>query len=67
MAEVVISWQLLRHAEIAVAGAKHDDFLAGKVVSARFFVRHVAPKVAARRGAAEAEDGALMRMPDGAF
>ena len=28
-------------------------------MSARFFVRHVAPKVAARRAAAEAEDGAL--------
>ncbi|HSL26445.1 MAG TPA: acyl-CoA dehydrogenase C-terminal domain-containing protein, partial [Acidimicrobiia bacterium] len=67
MAEVVVAWQLLRHAEIALPGADRDDFLAGKVASARFFVRHVAPKVAARRTAAEAEDGALMAMPDGAF
>jgi hypothetical protein len=67
MAEVVISWQLLRHAEIAVAGASRDEFLAGKVVSARFFVRHVAPKVAARRAAAEEEDGSLMTLSDQAF
>lgn len=67
MAEVVISWQLLRHAEIAATGATGDDFLAGKIVSAKFFVRHVAPKVAARRLAAEAEDGSLMSLTDGAF
>ena len=67
LAEVVISWQLLRHAEIAAAGPREDDFLAGKVISAKFFVRHVAPKVAARRAAAEAEDGSLMRLADGSF
>jgi alkylation response protein AidB-like acyl-CoA dehydrogenase len=67
MAEVVVSWQLLRHAEIALPGAGADDFLAGKVASARFMVRHVGPKVAARRAAAEAEDGSLMVMSDGAF
>ena len=67
IAEMVISWQLLRHAEIASPGAESDDFLAGKIVSARFLVRHVAPKVAARQAAAEAERGALMTMADGAF
>jgi len=67
MAEVVISWQLLRHAEIAASGGGDDDFLTGKVVSAKFFVRHVAPKVAARRAAAEAEDGSLMEMAEAAF
>jgi alkylation response protein AidB-like acyl-CoA dehydrogenase len=67
MAEVLISWQLLRHAELAAPGAEANDFLAGKVASARFFVRHVAPKVTARRAAMESEDGALMRMADGAF
>ena len=67
MAEVVIAWQLLRHAEIAAAGPDDDDFLAGKVISARFFVRQVAPKVAARRAAAEAEDGSLMTLADGSF
>lgn len=67
MAEVVIAWQLLRHAEIAIVGADDDPFLAGKVASARFFVRHVAPKISGRRGAAEAEDGALMNLPVEAF
>ena len=67
MAEVVISWQILRHAEIAGASARDDDFLTGKIVSARFFVRHVAPKVAARRAAAEVEDGELMELADAAF
>jgi alkylation response protein AidB-like acyl-CoA dehydrogenase len=67
MAEVVIAWQLLRHAEIAAARAGKDDFFAGKVVSARFFVRHVAPKVAARRLTVEEEDGSLMSLADGAF
>jgi hypothetical protein len=66
MAEAVIAWQLLRHAELAVGGVG-DPFLEGKVASARFFVRHIAPKVSARRGAAEAEDGSLMNLPLGAF
>ena len=67
LSEVVIAWQLLRHAEIASPGADGDPFLAGKVASARFFVAHTAPKVAARRAAAEVEDGALMELPVEAF
>jgi hypothetical protein len=51
---------------LAVAGVD-DPFLAGKVASARFFVRHVAPKVNARRAAAEGEDGSLMDLPVDAF
>ena len=66
VAEAVIAWQLLRHAEVAVGGVG-DPFLAGKVASARFFIRHVVPKVSARRSAAEAEDGSLMYLPVGAF
>jgi hypothetical protein len=67
MAEVVVAWQLLRHAELAAPLVGEDDFYAGKVASARFFVRHVAPKVAARRTDAESEDGALMSLPDQAW
>ena len=67
MAEVVISWQLLRHAVIAAPLAGESSFHAGKVASARFFVRRVGPGIAGRRTAAEAEDGALMRLPDEAF
>ncbi|MDH3249816.1 MAG: acyl-CoA dehydrogenase C-terminal domain-containing protein, partial [Acidimicrobiia bacterium] len=67
LSEVVIAWQLLRHAEVALPGADADAFLAGKLASARFFVAHAAPKVAARRAAAEVEDGALMDLPVEAF
>lgn len=67
IAEVLIGWQLLRHAELAASGAESDEFLKGKIASARFFLRHVSPKVSARRAAAEAEDGSLMLLPDGAF
>ena len=66
LAEVTIAWLMLRHAEVAMA-ADSDPFYEGKIASARFFVRHVAPKVAARRAAAEAEDGALMNMADESF
>ena len=72
LSEVMIAWQLLRHAEVAsraLDSATGDDvaFYEGKVASARFFVREALPKIAARRGAAEAEDGALMEMADEAF
>lgn len=69
LSEVVIAWQLLRHAEVAIAADPkgEDPFYIGKVASARFFVADVAPKVAARRSAAEAETGGLMDLPVEAF
>jgi hypothetical protein len=46
-----------------------DDgpFYRGKVESARWLIRHVAPKASTRRAAAEAEDGSLMDVPPEAF
>jgi hypothetical protein len=70
IAEIVIAWQLLGHAEVALPlleDRPDDGFLLGKVASSRFFVRHVARKATARRAAVEAEDGALMSMPDTAW
>jgi hypothetical protein len=72
LAEVVIAWLLLRHAEVArgkLAEASNGDqaFYEGKIASARYFVRHASPKARLRREAAEAEDGALMEMSDAAF
>jgi alkylation response protein AidB-like acyl-CoA dehydrogenase len=72
LTEVAICWLLLRHAEVADgarAGADPVDagFYEGKIAAARFFARHALPKVRARREAAEAEDGALIRLPDDAF
>lgn len=64
IAETVIAWQLVRHGEIASQAPAIDLFRLGKVESARYFIRHVAPKVAARRSATESEDGSLMRIPD---
>jgi alkylation response protein AidB-like acyl-CoA dehydrogenase len=67
MAEVVIAWQLLRHAEIAGPKTDDDPFYVGKVETARWFVDHVAPKVEARRRHAANEDGSLMDLPLEAF
>ena len=67
LAEVVISWQLLRQAEIAVSKVDEDPFYRGKLESARWFLRDVGPKVSARRDAAAAEDGSLMDLPVEAF
>lgn len=72
LSEVVVAWQLLRHAEIALAQlktAEGDDvaFYQGKIASARFYVRNVLANIAARRAAAEQEDGALMTLADEAF
>ena len=67
MAEVVIGWQLLRHAEILAPRAEEDPFARGKVASARFFLAETAPQVAARRAASEREDGSLMELPVEAF
>jgi hypothetical protein len=67
MAETVIAWLLLRQAEVASPMVDEDPFYRGKVESARWFVRHTAPKAATRRAAAQAEDGALMSIPVEAF
>ena len=83
LAEVTISYLLLRHAEVAQArhaaleageppatGRSRDDelaYYAGKVAAARWFVRNALPKVAMRRHVAEQEDGALMDLEAAAF
>ncbi len=73
LAEVTIGWLLLRHAEVANdrleahAAGTDEAFYRGKVASARWFARHVLPKVALRKAGAEQEDGALMDLPAEAF
>lgn len=70
VAEVLVGWRLLVHAEIALdSAAEADDeaFYAGKVASARFFARSVLPKTALRRRLTEEEDRSLMGLPDAAF
>ena len=67
LSEVVISWLMLRQAEVAITRVEDDPFYLGKVEAMRWFLADVAPKVEARRIAAEAEDGALMTLPESAF
>jgi len=67
MAETVIAWLMLRQAEIAEEKLDDDPFYRGKVESARWFLRHAAPKAANRRAAVAAEDGSLMDLPLEAF
>lgn len=67
IAEVVISWLMLRQAEIALPKAGDDPFYQGKVAAARWLVRDIAPKVAARSQRAQGEDGSLMDLPVEAF
>ena len=72
LAEAVMGWLLLRHAEVAhaalpTASAKDTPFYQGKIASARWFAANVLPKAALRRALAEAETGDLMTLPDEAF
>jgi alkylation response protein AidB-like acyl-CoA dehydrogenase len=83
LAEVLIAWLLLRHAEVASAAVAAIDrgdglrpgrdpaseraFYDGRIASARWFCRTVLPKAALRRRKAEEEDGWLMDVPVGAF
>jgi alkylation response protein AidB-like acyl-CoA dehydrogenase len=62
-AELIIAWQLLRHAEIAWPKMGDDPFYKGKVEAARWFLSLAGPEVAVRRARAESEDGSLMDLP----
>ncbi len=66
MAEVLIGWRLLVHAELAL-DRLDDPFYAGKVASARWFLRMHTGEIAARRAVAETEDGSVMDLPVEAF
>ncbi|QBI21391.1 acyl-CoA dehydrogenase [Egibacter rhizosphaerae] len=74
LAELVIGWLHLRHAETALAALESgqaDDrdraFYEGKVSSARWFVREVLPQLAARREVAAHADLDVMDLADEAL
>jgi alkylation response protein AidB-like acyl-CoA dehydrogenase len=72
LAELIMGWLLIRHAEVAIAALDAADgedrsFYEGKVATARYFAATVLPKAARRRAMAEAEQGALMDLADEAF
>jgi alkylation response protein AidB-like acyl-CoA dehydrogenase len=69
--EIIIAWLLLRQAEIATTKSadpgRDADFYAGKIASAKFFIRTVLPHISAEKVILESEDGGLMSIPESAF
>ncbi|WP_456696088.1 acyl-CoA dehydrogenase [Aeromicrobium sp. P5_D10] len=73
LGDLVVSWLLLRGAEVALAklgtevSAADKAFYEGKVAAASFFARNVLPGLAAERAIAENIDGSLMELDEAAF
>jgi len=74
LGDLVIGWQLLTHADIALrrldeidAGHPDRDFYAGKLSAGRFFAATVLPRLAVERTIAEETTLDLMDLPEGAF
>ena len=69
--EIIIAWLLLRQADIAIANSANPgrdaDFYAGKIESAKFFIRTVLPHISAEKAILESEDGGLMKISEAAF
>jgi len=70
--DVVISWLLLRQADIAAAKigsatGREKEFLEGKIAAARYFVHNFLPLITATRAIVEREDGEIMQVSEGAF
>jgi len=69
--EVIIAWVVLRQAEIAISKSaqpgRDEDFYAGKIASAKFFVRTVLPHIKAELKIVLGETGELMEIPESAF
>ena len=73
LGDVVISWLLLRQAEVALKALGGElspadkNFYEGKVAAARFFTREVLPRVGADRRIIENTTLDLMDLPEEAF
>ncbi|MFZ1163952.1 acyl-CoA dehydrogenase [Mycobacterium sp.] len=71
--DLLIGWLLLRQAEIALAALDDDPsaadaaFYAGKVTTAKFFVKNVLPRLSAEREIAANVDLAVMQLREEAF
>ncbi|MBK1784703.1 acyl-CoA dehydrogenase [Prauserella cavernicola] len=74
--DLVIGWQLLKGAEVALAkldgeggkvSARDTAFYQGKVAAATFFAKDVLPELTSRRAVVEAADNELMELPEAAF
>ncbi|KQP78266.1 butyryl-CoA dehydrogenase [Aeromicrobium sp. Leaf289] len=73
LGDLVVSWLLLRGAEVALArldeGVTGSDkaFYEGKVAAASFFARTVLPRLTAERAMAENVDASIMELDEAAF
>jgi alkylation response protein AidB-like acyl-CoA dehydrogenase len=71
--DLLIGWQLLWHAEIALraldsgADGKDKSFYEGKIAAAQFFAGNVLPEITATRGILDRTSTALMELDDEAF
>jgi alkylation response protein AidB-like acyl-CoA dehydrogenase len=71
--DLLIGWLLLRQAETALTALDSDPspsdsaFYAGKVTTAKFFVKNVLPRLTAERGIAANVDLAVMQLCEEAF
>lgn len=70
--DVVLSWLLLRQAEVALnsidgADAADSDFYTGKIAAARFFAEQFLPRISAELRVAEGVSLDLMDVPEAAF
>ena len=70
--DVIISWLLLRQADIAAAkigsaSGKDKDFYEGKIAASRYFVHNFLPLITATRAIVEREDGEIMGVSENAF
>ncbi len=70
--DIMVSWLLLRQAEIAIAkmpnaSAKDVDFYSGKIAAAKFFILNVLPHLTADRKIVESTDGSIMGIPETSF
>ncbi|MGJ9411791.1 acyl-CoA dehydrogenase [Aeromicrobium sp. CF4.19] len=73
LGDLVVSWLLLRGAEVALeklggdVSASDKAFYEGKVAAASFFARNVLPKLAGERAVAESIDDSIMELDEAAF
>ncbi len=71
--DLLIGWQLLHHAEIALDGLDHDPsdrdraLYSGKVATANFFAKRVLPRLSSDRQVIENVDLSIMDLPEEVF
>ncbi|MCM6791802.1 acyl-CoA dehydrogenase C-terminal domain-containing protein, partial [Nocardia sp. CDC159] len=68
--DLLIGWQLLRQAEIALAALDNgstEPFYQGKVATAQFFARNVLPELTAVRTVLSNLDNDIMELDEAAF